>query len=410
MPDAVPEPAATNDGTDAAMTVSTDTRARCAVLESAAALHDLHDELAELADRPGATSSIVQHPDWLQFELESRGDAAAPYVVVARNPDGRIVGYAPFLAVRQSARIALGGRHVTLYRGRILRLLGSCVVALPHERAQAQDMIAEALARDRAVKVILIQETVLPNPLAHALSRARRGFASVPSNLLDQVNWSIAPQPSLAVYLENLGSRRKKLGYALRNVYKKLGKEAQLRIFEAPEQVDDYCRLMNQLYAKSWHATKQGIDWELPARRALFTTLARQQRLVGHMLMRGPQPVAYVHGYRLGGRYLFDSTGYDEEFAALGVGSALIFGAIQDLIERHPADTIDFGYGDNQYKRVLATDQAPCGSLYLVRGTIVRVRFSLIAPLRMLYRWLHRARGRIRSARRPRSESAALSS
>jgi Acetyltransferase (GNAT) domain len=380
------------------MTNSSNARAQCVAVESAAALHDLHDELAKLAERPGTTSSIVQHPDWLQFELDSRGAAAAPYVVIARNPDGRVVGYAPFLAVRHPTRIAVGDRYITLYRGRVLRLLGSCVVALPHERQQTENMIAEALAHDHAIKVILIQETVLPNPLAHALSRASHGFASVPSNLLDQINWSIAPQPSVAVYVGNLGSRRKKLGYALRNVYKKLGKEAQLCIFEEPEQVDDYCRLMNQLYAKSWHATKQSIDWELPARRALFLTLARQQRLVGHLLMLGSRPIAYVHGYRLGGRYLFDSTGYDEEFAALGVGSALIFGSIQDLIERHPADTIDFGYGDNQYKRVLATDQAPCGSLYLVRGPIARARFSLIAPLRMLYRWLHRVHSRARSA------------
>jgi hypothetical protein len=381
------------------MTISSNARAQCDVLENAAALHDLHDELAQLAERPGTSSSIVQHPDWLQFELKSRGAAAAPYVVVARNPDGRVVGYAPFLATHHPARIALGNRHLTLYRGRTLRLLGSCVVALPHERAQAETMIAKTLAHDQAIKVILIQETVLPNPLAHELSRAGQGFANVSSNLLDQINWSIAPQPSLAAYVANLGSRRKKLSYALRNVYKKLGEEAQLRIFETPEQIDDYCRLMNQLYAKSWHATEQSIDWELPARRALFMELARQQRLVGHMLMLGPRPIAYVHGYRLGGRYLFDDTGYDEEFAALGVGSALVFQSIQDLIERHPDETIDFGYGDNQYKRVLATDQAPCGSLYLVRGAAARARFGLIAPLRMLYRWLHRARERTRSAK-----------
>lgn len=369
-------------------------RVSCVAIQSAAVLHELHDELAELAERPGATSSIVQHPDWLQFELESRGTAAAPYVVVATGPGGRVIGYAPFLAMHQPVRIALGDRHVPLYRGRILRLLGSCVVALPQERAEAERMIAEALAHDRAIKVVLIQETVLPNSFAQALSRARYGFAGVPSNLLDQINWSIAPQPSLASYLDTLGSRRKKLNYALRSVYKKLGEDAQLRIFEAPGQTDEYCRLMNQLYARSWHAAKLRIDWELPARRALFTTLAHQQRLVGHILMLGSRPIAYVHGYRLGGRYLFDSTGYDEEFAPLGVGSALIFGAIQDLVARYPADRIDFGYGDNQYKRVLATDQAACGSLYLVRGPLVRARFALIGPLRLLYRWLRRFRGR----------------
>ena len=381
------------------MTNSQNAPLRCEVLKTTVAIRDMHDALAQLAEQPDAASSIVQHPDWLQFELESRGSAIDPYVVVARNPDGQIVGYAPFLAGHHRARIALGARHITLYRGRTLRLLGACVVALPHERAQAEVAIAQVLAHDHALKVIHIQETVLPNTLAQALVDAGHSFKCVPFNLLEQINWSIAPQPSLAAYISNLGPRRKKLNYALRNVYKKLGPDAQLRVFEAPEQIGEYCRLMNQLYAKSWHATVQSIDWELPTRRALFTQLARQQRLVGHMLMLGSQPIAYVHGYRLGGRYLLDDTGYDEAFSAHGVGSALVFQSVQDLIERHPDEIIDFGYGDNVYKRVIATDQAPCGALYLVRGPMARICFGMITPLRALYLWLRDRRERARAAK-----------
>lgn len=352
-------------------------------------MRGLRSELVSLAEQPGAASSIVQHPDWLEFELASRGAAVAPHIIVVRHQDGSLAGYAPLLAGQHHARIALGARQLTLYRGHALRLLGCGVVALPQEREKVESAVAEALMHDNAVKVIQIQEAMLPNTLAQALSNTRSGYTGVATNLLPQVNWSISPQPSLAVYLAGLGPRRKKLGYAVRNVYKKLGKDAHLRVFESPEQIDDYCSLMNELYAKSWHARARSIDWESPPRRTLFSQLAAHQQFVGHMLILGQQPIAYVHGYRLGGRYLFDDTGYDDEFAALGVGSALIFQTIQDLIERYPSDIIDFGYGDNQYKRVLATDKASCGSLYLVRGPAARVRFSLTLPLRATY---HRAR------------------
>ena len=266
-------------------------------------------------------------------------------------------------------------------------MLGSFVVASPHERAAAEHAIASAIGFDPEVRVIQIQETVLPNSFATALSKGRRGFTCIPSNLLDQINWTIQPQTSLSAYLTSLGSKRRNdLTRRQRNVYKKLGGEAYLRIFDAPEHIDEYCKLMNQVYARSWHATAQPIDWELPARRALLHLFARNSRVIGHMLMLGARPIAYVHGYRLSGHYLLDDTGYDEEFASLGVGSTLVFQSIQHLIEHHPGELIDFGYGDNQYKRVLADQQTPCGSLYVVRGPGPSARFRMIVPLRWVYR------------------------
>jgi CelD/BcsL family acetyltransferase involved in cellulose biosynthesis len=190
----------------------------------------------------------------------------------------------------------------------------------------------------------------------------------------------------------SLGSKRRNdLTRRLRNVYKKLGDEARLRIFEAPDDVGEYCRLLNRVYARSWHATDLPINWEHPARHTLLRRMAGDRHFIGHLLMVAERPVAYVHGYRLGGHYLLDDTGYDEEFAAIGVGSALVFQVVQDLLARYDGDVIDFGYGDNQYKRVLANQEAPCGSLYLVRGAGPRARFRMIAPLRWIYRGVRRA-------------------
>ncbi|MGH8156948.1 MAG: GNAT family N-acetyltransferase [Rhodanobacter sp.] len=376
------------------MTAAGNAQLSWATIDSVAALRDLRDELACLAEIPGAASGIVQHPDWLLFELESRGGATSLHLVVVRDEGNRIIGYAPLLTRQGTTRIALGAHPVPIHRGHMLRLLGSGVVAPPHQRRNVEDTVAAALRRDPAVHVIHIQETTLPNELATTLSQGRRRFTCVRSNLLDQLNWTIQPQASPATYLTSLGSKRRNdLTRRLRNVYKKLGETAQLRIFDAPEHVDDYCRLMNQVYARSWHAAALPIDWELPTRRAVFRQLLDHQHLIGHVLMLGTRPIAYVHGYRLGGRYLLDDTGYDEEFAHLGVGSALVFQAIQDLIERHPGELIDFGYGDNQYKRVLADRQDPCGSLHIVRGFGPRVCFSLITPLRWAYhglRWMQR--------------------
>jgi CelD/BcsL family acetyltransferase involved in cellulose biosynthesis len=359
------------------------------LLDDSVQLASMRDALAELAQGPDAASSIAQHPDWLLYELESRGAATAPYVLLVHDVSGHLIGYVPFLNERHRARIAIGPWQISIYRGPHLRLLGSGVVAAPDDRALVEDAVAKALRDDRSIRVIRVQETVLPSSLVSALADRRQGFRIVAANLLDQLNWIIEPQTSAASYLAAMDAKRRNdLTRRLRNVYKKLGEQARLQVFSTPEQMDDYGRLMNRVYAKSWHADAHAIDWQAPPRLALFQRLAGRQQLIGHMLMLGERPIAYVHGYRLGGRYVLDDTGYDEEFAALGVGSALVFQAIQDLLERHPGETIDFGYGDNQYKRVLATRQDACGSLYAVRGWRAGLSFRMIAPLRWIYRVL----------------------
>lgn len=374
------------------MTTPREARLSCTVIDSAMALHASRNELARLAEATGAASGIVQHPDWLAFELIWRGSEATLHLVVASNGLGQVIGYAPLLVEQHRAQLTLGKHRLSIYRGRTWRLLGAGVVALSADRSTVEQMIADALQRDRSVRVIRIQETELPNRFAAALSQGQRSFTTIQANLLNQLNWVIQPQASSAAYLNTLGSKRRNdLTRRLRNVYKKLGDQAQLRLFDRAEQIDEYAALMNQVYARSWHATAQATDWELPARQSLFRQLAASQQVIGHMLMLGERPIAYVHGYRLGGRYLLDDTGYDEEFASLGVGSALVFQAVQDLLDRYPGEVIDFGYGDNQYKRVLADRQTACGSLYLVRGLLPRLCFGCIAPIRWLYQRAHQA-------------------
>ena len=369
---------------------------RCKTLDDIGALITDRDALARVAEMPGAASGIVQHPDWLRAELEARGRMASPQVVVANDAQGRIVGYAPFLLEHRTAHVAFGKYPVPIYRGSALRMLGSRVVAAPHQHAAVERAIASTIKRDNAIRIIRIQETLLPNTFAGALSNGQHRFTSTTVNLLEQINWTIEPQLSLETYLAGFGSKsRNDLTRRLRKVYKKLGETACLRTFEAPEEIDEYCRLMNRVYARSWHACAQPIDWELPARRNLLCRFARDNHFVGHLLMLGDRPVAYVHGYRLSGHYVLDDTGYDDEFASLGIGSSLVFQAVQDLIERHPGERIDFGYGDNQYKRVLANRQTSCGALYLVRGFGPRVCFLSVGPLRLAYRGMRTLHDRL---------------
>lgn len=370
----------------------------CCIVRSLDTLRGYRDELARVAELPGAASGIVQHPDWIAYEVESRQDGTVPYVIVVRDAEGRVVGYAPLLAIEHTARLDLAGRRVRLYRGAALRLLGADIVAGDAERGVVGVAVSRQLAGDSSVRVVRVQEADLPNPFADSL--ARTGFRTVAAHLLDQVHWSIDPQVSSEAWLSAMDKKKRAdLTQRVGRAYRKLGGDAALRTFDRAEDMPEYCRLMNEVYAKTWHHADLPTDWEAPERVALFGRLAAAGQLIGHIVLREGRALAYVHGYRIGGTYLVDDLGYDEEVAKVGIGSVAVFQAVRALIDGFPGERISFGYGDNQYKRLLATRAEPCGSLYVVRRSRATAGFRVYAPVRWIYRGLHRVRADLRARR-----------
>lgn len=364
----------------------------CTVIRDLASLRAARDELARVAELKGAASGIVQHPDWIDYEVVSRHDGTVPHVIVLRDADGLVVGYAPLLAIDHVARLDLAGRRVQLYRGSALRLLGSGVVASPVDRARVEAAVTRQLSADGDVRVLRIQEADLPNTLATTLSGSGR-FRTVAANLLDQVHWLIDPQVSSEAWLAAMDKKKRAdLTQRVGRAYRKLGGDAALRVFDTRGDMAEYCRLMNEVYARTWHHAELPIDWTAPERVALFERLAEAGQLVGHVVLRDGKPLAYVHGYRIGGTYLVDDLGYDDEVAKVGIGSVAVFQAVRGLLDRFPGERISFGYGDNQYKRMLATRAEACGSLYVVRGAAGTAGFHVYAPVRWVYQRLHRAR------------------
>lgn len=366
----------------------------CDILRTRDDLRATRDAMATLAEGQGHASSIVQHPDWIAYEIDGRDDGTQPYVVVARNEGGDIVGYAPLLSAPHIARLDLAGRRLDLYKGAALRLLGSGVVASASLRKQVSAAVATHLATERSLRVLRIQEAMLPDSLANALA-THGGFRLIAAHLREQTHWLIDPQPSSDAWLVTLDKKKRtdqvqRVGRA----YRKLGGDAALHVYTRPEQMADYCRLLDEAYARTWHHAELPIHWQAPARVSLFERLAAAGQIVGHIVLREGRPLAYVHGYRLGGTYLVEDLGYDEDVAKVGIGSVAVFQAIRGIMDTYPGERISFGYGDNQYKRLLASRGEPCGSLYMVRTGPATMGFHMYGPVRWMYQGLRRIRER----------------
>lgn len=354
---------------------------RCEVIRTLAGLEPLHAELARLAESRDSGASLVQHPDWFAIDIARRGGDSAPHVVVARDGGGVIRAYLPLRSSRRKLPIVLGPFSVSAYTGNALRTLGTGVVAEPTFRPSAEAAIGDCLRNDPGVRAIVISESRLPNRFADLLTRGRRRFTAGLGNPLDQVAWSIPAPGSLDAWLANFTAKqRHDLNRRERKLYKTLGTTLRLDVVTERADVAGYLRRVESLHRRSWQARLYEINWEAPRMVAFFESAADRGWLQGYVLQLGDQPIAYLHGLRFGGQYVFEYTGYDPEFARHGVGSTMVYAAVRDILTRHPEEGIDCGYGDNLYKRVLATRSDPAGEIYLARGVLPSLMLRWLSP------------------------------
>src|SRR4051812_23655505 len=107
--------------------------------------------------------------------------------------------------------------------------------------------------------------------------RPRRGGAGSPRK-----NGAVPPQGVVGGMASFDKKKRGDLTQRVGRAYRKLGGDAALQTFDRPEDMPAYCRLMNEVYARTWHHADLPTDWEAAERVALFTRLAAAGQLIGH--------------------------------------------------------------------------------------------------------------------------------
>lgn len=89
-----------------------------------------------------------------------------------------------------------------------------------------------------------------------------------------------------------------------------------------------------------------------PQERSFLESMARRGMLSIDLLSIDDKPVAFCYGFHYKHVYLYNTPGYDPEFAAYRVGNYLLLKQIERLCEDPTVRVIDFGMGDAQYKQV----------------------------------------------------------
>ncbi len=83
----------------------------------------------------------------------------------------------------------------------------------------------------------------------------------------------------------------------------------------------------------------------------LSPILAESSMLRCYLLYMREDPVAFIRGYQYEGTYYYEEIGFDKDFRHLEPGTGLNFFVLQDLFSHDKPQRLDFGFGENDYKR-----------------------------------------------------------
>jgi CelD/BcsL family acetyltransferase involved in cellulose biosynthesis len=165
-------------------------------------------------------------------------------------------------------------------------------------------------------------------------------------------HWRTQIPGSLDEFLARRSRRRRESvrRYAKR-LEKTYGDGARIEIFRTRDQIDrlfaDSALIHRETYQ---HVLGVGFSDE-KVQRALTELAMDRGWFRGYVLYLNDAPAAFWHGNAYKGVFGIGATGFDPAFADARPGTYLLMRAVEDLAADGSVDTLDFGFGDAEYKR-----------------------------------------------------------
>jgi Acetyltransferase (GNAT) domain len=189
-----------------------------------------------------------------------------------------------------------------------------------------------------------------------------------------------------------------------RRLTRKYGERLSIKIFRAPDEIDQLFADMDRVSAKTYQrALRVGFDDSEEQRQTIALAL-RRGWFRAYVLYLDAEPIAYRSGFVYRGRFTGSKTGYDPTYRDDRVGTYLLVRLIGNLCADNAVDVLDLGYGDSEEKRRFSSSSSDEVHPLIFAPTFTGVRVNLarttIAAADKLGRRTLQETGLIRPAKR----------
>lgn len=170
--------------------------------------------------------------------------------------------------------------------------------------------------------------------------------------------------------------------------------EFEIKKITHAEDMHQFYQDLETIYLNTWQAATFGFrPRATSAEIAMPLIAAGQGWFRSYILYLKSCPIAFAVGFQYGNTYYLDEIGYDLKYKNLSAGNFLIYSAIEDIMTHNVPHVINFGYGENLYKKIYGNTEVPATNLLLIKNNslasmVARVQLMLNVAYRFIYKVL----------------------
>jgi CelD/BcsL family acetyltransferase involved in cellulose biosynthesis len=297
--------------------------------------------------------------------IRSINDEVEPFVMYFKRGDmplAMVVGRTQ----RHPLALKLGYLTVRCPKRKCLNIVYGGIMGRPEGRLCAM-LIDELNAQLRSGRadMILFHHLRTDTAFYHAVRNAP-GFLTRDRFPKTDEHWRMAvPDAMDKFYSVRSRGHRRNLRRAISKFEEDHAGEVRYVHYTAEEEVDDFLETAARISAKTYqHALNAGLVNDENT-RAQIRAAAANGWFRGHILYAGDTPGAFQLGLQYENIYYMVNIGYDPAFRSYKPGLILYLKVLECLCDDSSVDTLDFYFGDAEYKQRYGTEHWQEASLYL---------------------------------------------
>lgn len=297
-----------------------------------------------------------QAPNIIPYHLKLKSE---PRVVILRKK-GEIVCIAPFILSQQEKFVFnFSVFKINGPRSSTLKLLGNdFIFSKQADISACINCIFSTLPQSISFDLVSIEDLAKSSAIYTTFAKSNfellnfKLFSTSPK--IEKIRKHIL-QVTYDLWINSLrGKTRGKIRRKLRSLHKKFPEQVKFVTITKPDQVVNFLNNLDELYPKTWQAKTFGVH----SRNTLQETeyykyLTEKNWLRSYLLSIDNKPVAFLIGFQYAGTFHHSECGYDPEFSSAGVGSVLNYLMLENLYDTNKPSELDFGFGENEYKRII---------------------------------------------------------
>jgi CelD/BcsL family acetyltransferase involved in cellulose biosynthesis len=311
-------------------------------------------EIDAIAPRWGALgpAALDARPELFATVVRTTPEVLRPHVIVAERDGEPIALLAARLETREH-RVRFG--YATVLRPR-LRCLTVVCGGLVGDAAMAGPLVGELLAGlgRREADIVLFHRLTVGSPL-HAQAIGRPSALARQPLLVPDKHWAMDLPDGRDALLPSLPKKlRDNFKSPTRKLERTYGERMEIRRYGRLDELDTVLADLEAI-ARTTYQRGLGAGFDRERDAALIETALREGWFGAWVLYLDGAPVAFELGMRNGDTFVIGAKGYNPEFASLNVGWPVQLRMLQDLADDPAIARADFGFGDADYKRRLAS-------------------------------------------------------